>query len=132
MKADKIFDRVIALCFADTTEKGEMQSQFLTVLEMCAEELLPLENALREGRGLDLLPAAPAVESTESEIPYQAEILSFLPYGPAGLLYMEDEAGIATQYKNKYETERAALTQGRFEEVADEYGGEIRYTESGV
>ena len=122
MTADAIFNRVIALCFSESSDKSDMREQFIAVLGMCLDELLPKENGMRDIRGLEKLNRAPEISSLDVVIDYQPEILSFLPYGVAGVLYMEDEPGIATQYKNKYESERSALVLTQFVDVEDVYG----------
>lgn len=117
MTADEIFDRVLALMFSDSTEKSDLLAQFLATLNIHLLELLPKENALRAVK----LDAAPVIAGLTEAVDYSKKILAFLPYGIAGTMLSEDEPGIAVQYKNKYEEERAACVTGRFTDVVDVY-----------
>lgn len=117
MTADELFNRVLALMFSDETEKSDLLTQFLATLNIHLLELLPKENTFRETK----LEAAPVITGLTETVDYSGRILAFLPYGIAGTMLSEDEPGIATQYKNKYEEERAACVAARFESVVDVY-----------
>lgn len=122
MTADALFDRVLTLIFSDRTDKGDLEESYLSCLNLVLAECFDQENAMRERDGLEPLESPPVLSSTEQEIDYHWRLLAVIPYGVAGLLYAEDEEGLAAGYKNKYEAERAALVWARTEPVEDFYG----------
>lgn len=118
MTADKLFDRVLALMFSDDTEKSDLRTQFLAVLNIHLLELLPQENGFREEK----LTEPQIVAGLDDELIYNSRILAVLPYGIAGTMLAEDEPSIAAQYKNKYEEGKAGCVTARFREAVEYYG----------
>lgn len=121
MTADAMFDRVLALMFSDDTEKSDLLTQFLATLNIHLLELMPQENAIRQSEGGEQMGQPPLITGLSDTVDYSGRILAFLPYGVAGTMLAEDEPNIATQYKNKYEEERAACVVARFTDVVDAY-----------
>jgi hypothetical protein len=116
MTADALFDYVLALMFSGTNEKSEMLNQYLATLNIHLAELLDKENGFRE----EPLEAPPIITSLSDTVDYNRRILAFLPYGIAGTMLAEDDAGIAVQYKNKYEELKANCIICKFVEVSNE------------
>ena len=44
-----------------------------------------------------------------------------LIYGVAGYIYSDDDKGMGTEYKNKYEFERQRVLASMYEDVTDVY-----------
>ncbi len=120
MTADKMFDRVLALMFSDSTEKSDLQKSYLATLNIILAETFPNENGIRKSD--EKLAAPQIVSALTDELVYHDGVLAFVPYGVAGLLMAEDDPNIATQYKQKYEAERHSCVTARFEDVVNVYG----------
>lgn len=113
MTADKLFDRVLALMFSDPSEKTDLNTQFLATVNIHLMELTEKENGIRRVKGEELLTEPQIVNNLSDEIALSDRILAFLPFGIAGTMLAEDDPNIATQYKNKYEEERARCVTAR-------------------
>lgn len=126
MTADTVFDRVLALMQLDAEDKTELSGAFLTVLNLHLCELFCCENGLRRCQAppREALLQPQVVQSLNDELLLDDSILAYLPYGVAGTMLAEEDAFLATQYKNKYESERAGCVRARFEGVCDAYGGD--------
>ncbi|MEG1849060.1 MAG: hypothetical protein RRY21_02445 [Oscillospiraceae bacterium] len=120
--AQQIYTTAAALMMGGSGE--ELLPLFFPVLNLLLAENLSCENGLRASEGLPPLAAAPDVRSLSDEIPYRDALTRVvLPYGAAGLLGVEEDAGAAVGCKNKYEYERAQLVRGVCEPITDVYGG---------
>lgn len=115
MTADAMFDYVLALMFSGKAEKSSLQAQFLATLNIHLAELMDKENGFRE----EPLEMPPVITSLTDTVDYHRRILAFLPYGIAGTMMAEDNASIASQYKNKYEDMKARCIICKFEEVSN-------------
>lgn len=106
MTAHELLDVVLALLFAadDADERDYYQPLFLSQLNLKLAECFARNNALREFRGKEPLPAPPHISAMTNEVPYEDELaLLAFPYGIAGELFApDDETGIANFYRQRY------------------------------
>ena len=123
MTADAIFDIVLALMFAEASEKDDYPG-FLPILNLFLQETYELNNGLRRRRGAEALSAAPTVQELDQELTYEEEIVCLLlPYGIAGRLAVQENPSLGANYVNKYEFERENLALRSAEEgIVDTYG----------
>lgn len=125
MTADKIFDAVLMLIFAGADEKPEYQAQFVTAMNFVLAETFEANNSIRVSKGLAELTEIPAITASADTIGYEDGFCCrVLPYGIAGLIMAEDNASMATQYKNKYEYEKANSYKAACTEIVDYYSQE--------
>lgn len=123
MTADAIFDIVLALMFAEASEKDDYPG-FLPILNLFLQETYELNNGLREWAGKEPLPEVPFLTALTDEVPYEGIVVRLLlPYGVAGRLATEENPSMAANFVNKYEFERERMAiKGCFEEVENVYG----------
>lgn len=99
-----IYSTAQATMFVDTGKNVADERFTVRHLNTVLQELLPLENNLREAEGMELLPAAPIIQSLDVEIPYRDSITrGCIPYALAAL-YQQDELDNyqAERYHNLY------------------------------
>jgi hypothetical protein len=122
--AQHIYDTALALMLGAQADE-ETRAMFLPVLNLLLAENFALNNGLRTHRGMAALPSPPFVTSMGQRVEYE-DIFTrvILPYGAAGLLYAEEDAGASVAYKNKYEYERAQLSRAEFVDIEDVYRGD--------
>lgn len=103
--ADAIFDSVLALMFAEASDKPDYQVNFISQLNMKLAETFEINNALRRRRDLAEFPEPPIITALTDEVDYEFEITrSMLPLGIAGDLYVDDdETGISNDYRERYQ-----------------------------
>lgn len=103
--ADAIFDSVLALMFAEASDKPDYQVNFISQLNMKLAETFEINNALRRRRDLAEFPEPPIITALSDEVDYEFEITrSMLPLGIAGDLYVDDdETGISNDYRERYQ-----------------------------
>ena len=67
-----------------------------------------------------MLTEPPLIQGMTEEVGYEWEFeRQILPMGCAGYIYMEDDSGIATTYKNKYEVERGKVLHAQYADSHD-------------
>ena len=118
MTADELFNIVIGLMFAQEDEKPDY-TPYIPMLNIILAETFSLNNALRDLREKEPLLKLVTVSGLTDEIPYEEDILyKVIPYGVAGLLYAEDDdTGLGSYYRQKYEAAKAEITTAKFEEA---------------
>ena len=123
--ANQIFTNVIALMFAEESDKADYRANFLANLNMKLEETFSCNNSIRLKKGLDPLGAPPFISDLERPVEYEFEVTrSLLPLGIAGDLYVDDdETGISNDYRERYRAGIANKTVARWCDVKEEgYG----------
>lgn len=124
MIADRIFDNVIALMFAEDAEKSDFEVNFLRHLNMKLAEAFKVNNSLRRMRGKEDLAEVPYITKTSEDVPYEYEFTNdLLPVGIAGFLFVEDDnSGISNEYRSRWQSGLDSIGQAEFAEVmADDY-----------
>ena len=124
MTADKIFDTVIALMFAESTDKQDYSTNYIATLNIILQDLFTTNNSLRLARGAEELEEAPAVTGLSDEVGYEPALeRNIIPLGVAGYLYVDDdETGISNVYRDQYETKKRQVTACRVVEIKDTWG----------
>ena len=119
MTADKVFDAVIALMFAEDAEKSDYQTNFMRHLNMKLAEAFKVNKSLLRMRGLEDLAEVPRIEKLTDEVPYEYELTyDLLPVGVAGYLYVDDdETGISNEYRQRWTAGLLGIGQAEFAEV---------------
>jgi len=119
--ADQLFDSVIALMFAEASDKADYKDNYLRQLNMKLEETFALNNGLREKKGMQPLKEPPWIAELSDEIPYEFEVTrSLLPLGIAGDLYVDDdETGISNDYRERYHYGLASKSVGHWKECIE-------------
>ncbi len=108
--AKDIFDMAAMLMFAeDEGDMADYEVFFFPALQLCINENFTDNNTLRAMRGKEPLPEPPKVSAMTDIVDYEPEYTGrILAKGVAGYIFMDDEKGIATEYRANYEYERAA------------------------
>ena len=120
MSAQEIFNTAVTLMFGEEADRPDYQPFWLDILNYMLAENFEINNALRAVRGKEVLQEPPRITDMAEEVGYEWELeRQILPMGCAGYIYMEDESGIATTYKNKYEVERSRILYARYVDAMD-------------
>lgn len=125
MTADQIFTSVIALMFAEESDKPDYQANFLANLNMKLEETFSCNNSIRISKKKEPLEEPPLIADLQQEVEYEFEVTrSLLPLGIAGDLYVDDdETGISNDYRERYRVGIANKTVAQWCDVKEEgYG----------
>lgn len=118
MQAQDIFNTAVTLMFGEEVDRPDYQPFWFDTLNYMLAENFNTNNALRKARGKVPLDEPPLVVSMTDDVEYEWEFTrQILPMGCAGYIFMEDDTGIATAYKNKYEAERANILHVGFDIV---------------
>ena len=122
MTANDIFNSAMTLMFGESRDVMDYQPFFLPTLNILLAENFEINNGIRISLGKEPLVQFPKIENMSDEIPYE-EIFSrvILPYGCAGNIYTDDDRGLGSEYKNKYEYERNRIITGYYTEAQDVY-----------
>ena len=125
MTADQIFTNVIALMFAEESDKADYRANFLANLNMKLEETFSCNNSIRLKKGKEPLEEPPIITDLQQEVGYEFEVeRSLLALGVAGDLYVDDdETGISNDYRERYRTGIAGKTVARWCDVMEEGHG---------
>ena len=120
MKAQDIFNTAVTLMFGEEVDRPDYQPFWFDTLNYMLAENFQTNNALREARGKPLLTEPPLIQGLTEEVGYEWEFeRQILPMGCAGYIYMEDDSGIATTYKNKCEVERGKVLHAQYADSHD-------------
>lgn len=115
MTVQEIFNTAVTLMFGEEVDRPDYQPFWMDIFNYMLAENFELNNALRTVRGKPPLEIPPEVTEMTDEVGYEWELeRQILPMGCAGYLFMEDESGIATTYKNKYEVERSKILHTQY------------------
>lgn len=115
MTAEQLFNASVSLMFGEAADRSDYQPFYLDVLNILIAENFDINNSLRIQKKSEPLEEIPYISDLTDELTYE-DIFNrqILPYGLAGYLYMEDDPGIATEYKNKYEYERQRVGKAEY------------------
>lgn len=120
MRAQKIFDTAVTLMFGTEEDKVDYLPLFLNILNLLLAENFDTNNALRELGGKEALLEVPEIKDILDDVPYEDIFTrNILPYGCAGYIYTDDDKNVGTEYKNKYEAERARLLKTAYMDIGD-------------
>ena len=122
MRADNIFDIVVALCSWEQADKADYTERFIGILNARLAEAFTKNNAMRAARGAEALSDIPVITALEDEVPYEPRLLLHtLPLGVAGYLYVDDdETGISNVYREDYQKALMSSEKAQFTD-AEEY-----------
>ena len=120
MTADQIFDNVIALMFAEQTDKEDYEENFMAQLNMKLAEAFVVNNSIRLQKGKENLLEPPFITDLSQETGYEFELERYiLPLGIAGTLFVDDDdTGIANDYRQRYDAGLLKSARARFADVA--------------
>lgn len=122
MTAQKIFDTAVTLMFGEEIDKADYEPFFINTLNALLGENFFNNNALREMAGKEPLTEIPVITDMTDEVDYEPIFThTILPYGVAGYIYTDDDRGVGTEYKNKYEYERTRVLTSVYEDIKDVY-----------
>ncbi len=125
MRVNDILSASLALMGEDADAAGGWQAQFTGVLNLLLAELTDAENSVRLAAGQPEMDAIPTVYSLADTVPYcEAICRRVLPFGAAGTLLAEDNPSLSSQYKNKYEYEKANAYKVAYTKIKDMAGEE--------
>lgn len=120
--AQYIFDSAVTLMFGEDADKPDYQPFYLNTLNRLLAENFDNNNALRLIAGKEELEEIPLIENITDVVDYEPRMTrQILIYGVAGYIYTDDDKGVGTEYKNKYEYERQRVLASMYEDVEDAY-----------
>lgn len=122
MKVSAIFDAAVTLMFGVDVDKQDYQPFYINILNVLIAENYYINNALRKSRGKSEMTSIPYITDMEDDLDFEDEFTrQILPYGVAGYIYTDDDKGLGSEYKNKYEYERNKVFFATYEEINDVY-----------
>lgn len=122
MTANDIYQSALTLMFGSGSDADDYRPYFLPTLNILLAENFELNNGIRISKGMQPLERIPNLQSMDDDVEYEDIFCAVvLPYGCAGSMYLEDDRGIGSEYKNKYEYERNRLITGYWRSVQDVY-----------
>lgn len=120
--AQYIFDSAVTLMFGEEADKPDYQPFYINTLNRLLAENFDNNNALRLIAGKDELTEIPLITDISEIVNYEPRMTrQILIYGVAGYIYSDDDKGMGTEYKNKYEFERQRVLASMYEDVEDAY-----------
>lgn len=120
--AQYIFDSAVTLMFGEEADKPDYQPFYINTLNRLLAENFDNNNALRLIAGKDELTEIPLITDISEIVNYEPRMTrQILIYGVAGYIYSDDDKGMGTEYKNKYEFERQRVLASMYEDVDDAY-----------
>lgn len=120
--AQYIFDSAVTLMFGEEADKPDYQPFYINTLNRLLAENFDNNNALRLIAGKDELTEIPLITDISEIVNYEPRMTrQILIYGVAGYIYSDDDKGMGTEYKNKYEFERQRVLASMYEDVTDVY-----------
>lgn len=120
--AQYIFDSAVTLMFGEEADKPDYQPFYINTLNRLLAENFDNNNALRLIAGKDELTEIPLITDINEIVNYEPRMTrQILIYGVAGYIYSDDDKGMGTEYKNKYEFERQRVLASMYEDVEDAY-----------
>ena len=120
--AQYIFDSAVTLMFGEEADKPDYQAFYINTLNRLLAENFDNNNALRLIAGKDELTEIPLITDISEIVNYEPRMTrQILIYGVAGYIYSDDDKGMGTEYKNKYEFERQRVLASMYEDVEDAY-----------
>ena len=120
--AQYIFDSAVTLMFGEEADKPDYQPFYINTLNRLLAENFDNNNALRLIAGKDELTEIPLITDISEIVNYEPRMTrQILIYGVAGYIYSDDDKGMGTEYKNKYEFERQRVLASMYEAVTDVY-----------
>ena len=122
VKAQYIFDSAVTLMFGEEADKPDYTPFYINTLNRLLAENFDNNNALRLMAGKDELTEIPMITDFNEVVDYEPRMTrQILIYGVAGYIYSDDDKGMGTEYKNKYEFERQRVLASMYEDVTDVY-----------
>lgn len=123
MTAKNILDAALPLMGVEISEEESYTADFIPVLNILLAEAFDVNNSIRAAAGQEELTDIPSIAELDDAVPYDAKLCRMvLPYGAAGILYFEDNAALATQYKQKYEYELGQSAKAVYTQIDNYYG----------
>lgn len=120
--AQYIFDSAVTLMFGEEADKPDYTPFYINTLNRLLAENFDNNNALRLMAGKDELTEIPMITDYNEVVDYEPRMTrQILIYGVAGYIYSDDDKGMGTEYKNKYEFERQRVLASMYEDVTDVY-----------
>ena len=120
--AQYIFDSAVTLMFGEEADKPDYTPFYINTLNRLLAENFDNNNALRLMAGKDELTEIPMITEFNEVVDYEPRMTrQILIYGVAGYIYSDDDKGMGTEYKNKYEFERQRVLASMYEDVTDVY-----------
>ena len=120
--AQYIFDSAVTLMFGEEADKPDYTPFYINTLNRLLAENFDNNNALRLMAGKDELTEIPMISDFNEVVDYEPRMTrQILIYGVAGYIYSDDDKGMGTEYKNKYEFERQRVLASMYEDVTDVY-----------
>lgn len=120
--AQYIFDSAVTLMFGEEADKPDYTPFYINTLNRLLAENFDNNNALRLMAGKDELTEIPMITDFNEVVDYEPRMTrQILIYGVAGYIYSDDDKGMGTEYKNKYEFERQRVLASMYEDVTDVY-----------
>ena len=120
--AQYIFDSAVTLMFVEEADKPDYTPFYINTLNRLLAENFDNNNALRLMAGKDELTEIPLITDFNEVVDYEPRMTrQILIYGVAGYIYSDDDKGMGTEYKNKYEFERQRVLASMYEDVTDVY-----------
>ena len=120
--AQYIFDSAVTLMFGEEADKPDYTPFYINTLNRLLAENFDNNNALRLMAGKDELTEIPMITNFNEVVDYEPRMTrQILIYGVAGYIYSDDDKGMGTEYKNKYEFERQRVLASMYEDVTDVY-----------
>ena len=120
MTANDIVSTTMVLMCEDADAKSDWSSAFISVLNLLLSELFDVNNSILAAAGEDELTEIPTVSALTDTVAYNDGLCRrVLPYGAAGMLLAEDNPALCSQYKNKYEYEKANAYRAVYSDIDD-------------
>ena len=117
-----IFDSAVTLMFGEEADKPDYTPFYINTLNRLLAENFDNNNALRLMAGKEELAEIPMITDFNEVVDYEPRMTrQILIYGVAGYIYSDDDKGMGTEYKNKYEFERQRVLATMYEDVTDVY-----------
>lgn len=123
LTAQQIFALGAALIAEKPGEDPDMVNFTPAYLNIILQEMLDIENSVREAEGRELLRFAPFVESLEAEIDYTDQLTRVaIPYALAANYYRENgDNWHEQQFRGEYIAAANAAIVFNFEQIEDVY-----------
>ena len=98
MTASEVLETAMSFLPDKLRDNPELSDYIVPWLNVLLQECLPVENSLRQFKGLEPLTEAQKIESAGDELIYQDEITRVaLPYGVADRVFVDDDNDYRSQ-----------------------------------
>lgn len=124
MTASEVLETAMSFLPDKLRDNPELSDYIVPWLNVLLQECLPVENSLRQFKGLESLTEAQKIQSAGDELIYQDEITRVaLPYGVADRVFVDDDNDYRSQdMRGRYVNALKEAAKARVDEsVVDVY-----------